>query len=518
MKTGILILIISYAFISPAWSQNVSLDPTFGADGNGYVALSAIPDPYTEMALRTDGRIVMFGTRQFFEYEFIILAGRTPSGLPDSTFGNNGFVTLGPFDFEDGIPREIIILPSGKFLICGYFYNETKDVILLLRLLEDGTIDSTFAQSGVQEFLYEDDAFPAWSFTTDDQENIFLIGMFHNQQAIQKLMPDGSTNLTFGNNGIALMPVYEDSVWEEWGSDIVILPDGNFLTTAKVLVDDSNIGFVASRWNPDGTVDKTFGHNGSIFFDTGSEVGVFLSIHPQPDGKILYKDYFSYFQNMRLFRLDQNGMPDLSFGDKGSVFMDSVFGPITNDGLLICSDGSFLMPYSMDVEDMRHNYLGRFHTNFSVDTSFGNEGRFELPAEIFGLISLSILFQEENKTILNVISGDNFSYYTTLIRLNVDNHVNTSVIPSANSLISLSPNPSRDRIVIHFNNTETVSANLELIDNQGRILQKLAENLHVDVGENQFEFELADDIPPGIVYVKLNTGSAEQIYPLMIIP
>lgn len=521
MKTGSLILIISYAFISTAWSQNVSVDPDFGPNGNGYSSLINFGEGFTEMTIRHDKSMVMLGFVTNSNGSFgISIAAQTSNGLPDTSFGNGGLVILNPDNIEDGIPREIIALPDGKLLIGAYIYAGKEDAFLVMRLLEDGSLDSTFGNAGLLKYEYHAGAsFMALSFSVDDQGNIYLIGIDDTQQSIHKLMPDGYPDVAFGDEGIAVIPTFHDSNWTEFGSDIVLMADGKIITTAIVLVEDTGIGFVTSRWNRNGSLDTTFGEHGSQFLNTGEERGVFCSIHPQPDGQIVYKDYYSYYQNLKLFRLDQNGMPDLSFGNNGSVFMDTVFGPISNDGLLICPDGSFLMPYSMKVEDVHHNYLGRFHSDFTADTSFGGEGRFELPAEILGLGSLSIVFQEENKIILNVISEDNFSYYyNTLVRLNVDNHVSTSVITSPNLLIYLSPNPSSDRIVVHFKNTEPISANLELIDNQGRILQKLVKHLSVDAGENQYEFDLADDIPPGIVYVKLNTGSTEQIYPLMIIP
>ncbi|HJW28100.1 MAG TPA: hypothetical protein VJ508_02495, partial [Saprospiraceae bacterium] len=377
----------------------------------------------TEMAIRADQRILLAGFPDISSDSVpLLVQSLTPNGLPDTSFGQNGFAVFTPADIDFGIVRKMQVLSNGKIMIGALIYVGPNDdeKFLLLRLNENGTPDESFRGAGYIIYTYAEGDLPCVSFTVDSLENTFIIGLFDQFQSIGKLKPNGQQDLQYGEQGMVLVPTYADSSWTERGDEIELLPDGKFITSATVLAGNSFRGFVTSRLNPDGSPDPGFGQAGSYFFQSEQANGLFCSIHVQPDGKILYQDYYSYNRDVTLFRLEASGMPDLSFGEAGSIYLSQLYAPMSKNCVLVCPDGTILMPYSIDIEKTRHNYLCRFHPDFTPDTTFGDHGRFELPTEISGLAPTAILFQEGNKVLVNIIGQEPPIYFSSLVRMNVD--------------------------------------------------------------------------------------------------
>ena len=78
-----------------------------------------------------------------------------------------------------------------------------------------------------------------------------------------RLMPDGSEDLTFGNNGTLVLPI------DSTKSDSQMLADGRFLATTSYYGEDLNLPAEIRRFDSDGTLDKTFADNGIAIFSTG---------------------------------------------------------------------------------------------------------------------------------------------------------------------------------------------------------------------------------------------------------
>ena len=102
--------------------------------------------------------------------------------------------------------------------------------------------------------------------------------------ALLRYDADGSLDPSFGTGGIVTTPVGDDDS-EAFG--VVLQPDGKIV--AGGLTNDSNGSNSRSalvRYNPDGTLDASFGSDG-IVLDTHVRQHGFAAIALQPDGKIL---------------------------------------------------------------------------------------------------------------------------------------------------------------------------------------------------------------------------------------
>ena len=103
--------------------------------------------------------------------------------------------------------------------------------------------------------------------------------------------------------------------------------DGKIVVTGTSWSDDESKWDIATaRLNPNGTLDTSFGHNGTILTDLGQNSDGARSVHIQQDGKILISGYSSFrktgYDAATLLRYKSDGSLDPSFGSKGVVKVD----------------------------------------------------------------------------------------------------------------------------------------------------------------------------------------------------
>jgi uncharacterized delta-60 repeat protein len=169
--------------------------------------------------------------------------------------------------------------------------------------------------------------------------------------------------------------------------NVAVQPDGKILLSGSSTPSGGSPMTVILRFNPDGTLDPTFGSAGTgivTLFDNGvlSEKMVL-----RPDGKILLLG--KYYDNPPLlnetvsmyFQLTAGGSPDLSFGENGLAYVvDS--GKLTLADLEVRPDGKIYTLSSREsVPAGTINYterevvLTRQQIDGSLDSSFGENGR-----------------------------------------------------------------------------------------------------------------------------------------------
>ncbi len=195
---------------------------------------------------------------------------------------------------------------------------------------------------------------------------------------------NGSLDATFGNDGI----VSTDLGSNDGASAIAIQKDGKILVAGII----GNKGgdhpfFVLIRCNTNGSIDTTFGTGGIVTGDgsPGSSIAI------QNDGKILtvaqiyYENYPEppfYINN--LLRYNTNGSLDSTFGIGGIVTTTTTVGPIA-----IQSDGKIVME--------SNGHLIRFTINGSIDATFGIGGKSTTAKNI---LATSLTIQKDGKYVM----------------------------------------------------------------------------------------------------------------------
>ena len=138
--------------------------------------------------------------------------------------------------------------------------------------------------------------------------------------------------------------------------------------------------FAVARYNPDGSLDTTFGNGGTVTTDfLGAEDDAF-SVLIQPDGKIVAVGSANSpvdFYDFAAARYLPNGTLDTTFGSAGRMRVD--FGnqdmDIASDAALqadgkIVAAGTTVFDFGVEQDFA----LTRFNTNGTVDTTFGTGG------------------------------------------------------------------------------------------------------------------------------------------------
>ena len=93
------------------------------------------------------------------------------------------------------------------------------------------------------------------------------------------LAVDGDLDPTFGTDGKVLTD-FDHST--DIANAVAVQTDGKFIVVGTTYQDDdlSNEDFAVARYNPDGTLDKTFGAGGKVQTDSRPRRGGFIGSHP----------------------------------------------------------------------------------------------------------------------------------------------------------------------------------------------------------------------------------------------
>lgn len=199
----------------------------------------------------------------------------------------------------------------------------------------DGDLDSSFGNGG-RVVLDPQILGRSYGIAVQTDGKIITLGVAQGSYRLLRLMPDGTIDITFGNNGIAIVGIDSSSA----PMALVLQPDGKIIVTSQS---------GTARLNSDGTPDTAFGDNG-IVSDGAADLAL------QPDGKILLARGSS-----AVMRLLQDGSIDTSFGDEGLVNTDFYVTKIK-----VQSNGGIVAAGSSQIE--------RFTTSGELDAGFGDGG------------------------------------------------------------------------------------------------------------------------------------------------
>jgi uncharacterized delta-60 repeat protein len=190
--------------------------------------------------------------------------------------------------------------------------------------------------------------------------------------AFARYLPSGALDPSFGDSGTVLVPYAggdaEVNAIALQGDDIVAAGD---VTTATGEV------FALIRLLANGEVDATFGSNGIVLTDFGSD-GQAWAVLVQPDQKIVAVGDACSGGNcgIALARYLPDGMldPDFGMGGKVLAFTDTPGGPEQASAQAAALDGAGRILAAGFVSALGQFALARFNSDGGVDTTFGANG------------------------------------------------------------------------------------------------------------------------------------------------
>jgi uncharacterized delta-60 repeat protein len=313
-----------FDFAVVRYNTNGSLDASFGTGGKVVTDLGSSQDYAQGVVLQGDGKIVVAGyTGSGLTHDFAVVR-YNPDGSLDTSFGTGGKVIT---DFGgDDFGRALVLQADGKIVVAGSYDSPggtADEDFALARYNPDGSLDTTFGSGGKVLTNYNGPSRDmVHALVLQGDGKIVAAGESNQNFALARYNPDGSLDTTFGSGGRATTVfTYRQSVIR----GLALQGDGKLVATG-----DSNGSagtgddFALARYNANGTLDTTFGSGGTVLTDFPGPVDVADAVALQPNGKILAAGYTTNGSgyNFGLIRYNPDGSLDFSFGSGGKVTTD----------------------------------------------------------------------------------------------------------------------------------------------------------------------------------------------------
>jgi uncharacterized delta-60 repeat protein len=355
-------------------------------DGDGRVLTDfGAFDSGEGIALQADGKIVAVGPSIGAESDFA-LARYNANGSLDPTFDGDGRVLTDFGASEEALG--VAIQADGKIVAAGWTSaGENPDNFALARYNADGGLDPTFDGDGrVLTDLGADE--DAHDVAIQADGKIVAAGRSGGDFGLARYDSGGSLDPTFGGDG----SIVTDFGATDEANAVALQADGKIVAAGHSGDLVPSLNFVLARYRPDGSLDATFDGDGRVVTDFGTP-DIAYDIALQADGKIVAAgtSFDASFtpDNFALARYHADGSLDPTFDGDGRVVTD--FGTAGEGafGVAIQADSKIVAAGLGDVLGNENFALARYNPNGSLDPIFDGDGRvstdFGAAEEAFGV-------------------------------------------------------------------------------------------------------------------------------------
>lgn len=310
----------------------------------------------------------------------------------DPTFGVGGRVVT---DFGTTFPglfqspssdwiHALALQPDGSILGAGYSsyhggLNRGRN-FALVRYDAEGDIDTTFGSEGgvMTDLSFGGDDMIAAIRLQPDQKIIaagcadcFSSTLPSRNFAVARYNPNGSLDTTFGGSGIVVTDLNGtgDAV-----NAAALQQDGSIVLAGATRIDNMSQDFALARYLPNGTLDANFGVGGIVTTDFAGAPDTAFAILVRPDGRMVAAGNASV-AGASAFALAQylpDGTLDSTFGANGRVLMDIPDG--TALAAVLQSDGRIVTAGQSRHNGLLEFTLTRHLPDGTLDPSFGSNG------------------------------------------------------------------------------------------------------------------------------------------------
>ena len=272
-----------------------------------------------------------------------------------------------------------------------------------------GDLDPTFGNGGVVQTDFSGGDDYGFGVKVQSDGKTVVVGqsgvypLFHS--ALTRYNRNGTLDRTFGTSGKVVAALDSGG---DGSTAIAFQPDGKIVTAGSVIHNNFVLAFVTARFNSDGSLDQTFGTNGSVQTTFGDAAAEGNDVVLQADGKIIVVGFtgtgsYSSFNNFALVRFNSDGSLDQSFGVGGKV--KSARGVATSAALQ--ADGKILVGGTYDTGSSNGFMVACYNSNGTLDQTFGTGG---IAATDFSGgtddIAYALAVQRDNKIVLGGRTGD----------------------------------------------------------------------------------------------------------------
>lgn len=399
-KTFLNLFIILFTCSVCTYGQAGSLDSTFGM--NGIVSHYRPDVSMDRFGLQQDGKIISGGDieESGTNYTHDFCVGRyNTDGSIDSTFGTNGIASFPmPGTHEEGFA--VFVQPDDKILMAGYSESNYTN-FAVCRFNADGSIDTSFADNGIKVMPYLGlNARISCIGIQGDSSKIILAGRNYELGTylpiVVRLNENGSIDSTFATNGVFTSATQLN--WFRYPNDLKIQPDNKIVLSVSA---GSSVKFGVVRLTSDGNLDNSFGTGG---YNMTNINGLSTAIELQPDGKIIQLGLSA--GSTKLIRLNTAGDFDNAFGNNGvKVISVNGYGVSPANLKFQQSDNKIIVAGQIEPTSSQHSkfFITRLNPDGSTDTDFGTEPGYtaiRIDSNDISEGPRDILFQDDDKIIV----------------------------------------------------------------------------------------------------------------------
>ncbi len=249
-----------------------------------------------------------------------LMAHAQSGGAADLTFNGTGQTTVQLFGLYDRA-YDVALQADGKIIAVGDGHDRTA----VLRFNTDGTPDLSFGNSGQFVFAAGTGLWSQIHVLPDQRILVGFLGAFGRGMSILRLMDDGTLDTTFGANGEA------NAFWGSYVTGMIVQPDGRIVLAGYQYFSGTGFDFTMTRFTENGLQDTTFGVNGRVTTDfTRPAISApddkLYSLTVMPDGSLVAAGSTTFGGGISgtsyaLARYDPNGHLETGFAQAGkSVF------------------------------------------------------------------------------------------------------------------------------------------------------------------------------------------------------
>ncbi|HQV51664.1 MAG: T9SS type A sorting domain-containing protein [Flavobacteriales bacterium] len=301
-------------------------------------------------------------------------------GSLDASFDGDGKVTT-DFGSMNAQGASVAIRPDGKLVVVGTVTNNSLFAFGAVGYNVDGSLDTDFGTNGKVATNMGLNNASVYAVAVQSDGKIIMAGGAYIGStyvfALARYNPDGTLDTSFGTDGKVTTAVGSGGP-AEVGS-LAIQSDGKIIAAGGAYEDVSQIVsgvFALVRYNPDGTLDTDFGVDGRSTTEFGYNFARIRSVAIQPDGKIVAVgvSHWSPTFDIALARYNVDGSLDNSFSDDGKLTTDLGYDQGNGNSVVIQPDGKILLAGSIGSGSASDFVLIRYNTDGTPDTDFGTDG------------------------------------------------------------------------------------------------------------------------------------------------
>jgi uncharacterized delta-60 repeat protein len=420
------------------YNSDGSLDTSFGDSGIVVIDIAGDDIMGTELDVLSDGRIIIGGDYGLNVDAFIL--GLMPDGSIDVSFGGDGGIIILDVDASQNTVGDLKITADDEiYVVTNVFIYEG---LTILRYNSDGTLDTTFGEDGIVQTDFDYANAEKVAFTSDE-----------------KILVAGATG------------------WPSGGTDVIV-----------------------AKYNTDGSLDTTFGDDGSVIITPLTNYTYPRYLLVQPDNKIIIGgfdyDFSSDFLTSFTVRLNSDGTYDNSFAEDGTYTTDPEDNCILKDALLQ-DDGKIITTGESETELV----VQRFQTNGLPDSSFALNSVFSYQADSMLASGSNIRLQADNKILIfGGVTNDAYTQNDALI-IRLLNDVVVGVSEAQTNMdVHIYPNPASENITVTIPDYFADKLTLQVINIHGEILSEQTINKLTNLSLS------IQSLPGGFYFIKLSSG------------